>query len=308
MTEQVVAILCSDIHLSHRAPAARSAEPDWYAAMDRNLQQVWDLLDEHDREPPVICAGDVFDRWSTSPELVNFVLDKLPDLHAVPGQHDLPNHRLGDLGRSAFGTLMRTVQLTPIWFNKGTLEKVGGRHLAMSGFPFGSEWKDWSGCFSKESLRVAVVHKYVYMDGMEYPGVDPSGHVEVVREKLKGFDVVVSGDNHRAFISEGKPVIVNPGCLIPRRSEERWYKPCVGLLWSDGSVELKELDTSQDKWVGEQGVEVGQHVASAQLKEFLSGLKELSADQLDFRHAVHRYLADSSVDESVRKVMLEVVG
>ena len=34
---QVLAILCSDLHLQMKPPVARSAEPDWFAAMRRPL-------------------------------------------------------------------------------------------------------------------------------------------------------------------------------------------------------------------------------------------------------------------------------
>ena len=46
--KKVIAILCSDLHLSHVAPVARSAENNWYAAMARALQELRELAEEHD--------------------------------------------------------------------------------------------------------------------------------------------------------------------------------------------------------------------------------------------------------------------
>src|SRR5690606_2165772 len=57
--DKVRALLVADIHLSHRPPIARAAEPDWYAAMERQLFQLRYLSDHY--RAPVICAGDVFD-------------------------------------------------------------------------------------------------------------------------------------------------------------------------------------------------------------------------------------------------------
>ena len=37
---KVIAILSADWHLSHHPPVWRSAEPDWYAAMQRPLEEV----------------------------------------------------------------------------------------------------------------------------------------------------------------------------------------------------------------------------------------------------------------------------
>ena len=54
--------------------------------MQRSLEQIRDLQKEFDC--PVICAGDIFDKWNSPPELINFAYDNLPEIYAIPGQHD----------------------------------------------------------------------------------------------------------------------------------------------------------------------------------------------------------------------------
>ena len=100
----VIAVCCSDIHLSHRPPKLREAEPNWYAAQARVLSQVRAVVETH--KCPLIVAGDVFDEgWRAHkcpPELVNFAIRHLPVCYAVPGQHDLPHHRYADVDKSAY--------------------------------------------------------------------------------------------------------------------------------------------------------------------------------------------------------------
>jgi hypothetical protein len=57
-TDKVIAILCADLHLSHKPPIARSNEPCWYTAMKRQLNELSNLSQKW--EAPVLCAGDVF--------------------------------------------------------------------------------------------------------------------------------------------------------------------------------------------------------------------------------------------------------
>ena len=106
MKKKPVALVCSDIHLCHTRPTSRSAEPDWYEAMARRLHQVDEIASY--QQVPVLCAGDVFDRWNSPPELINFAIKNMPPMWAVPGQHDLPHHRLDEVHRS--GLWMRAYQ------------------------------------------------------------------------------------------------------------------------------------------------------------------------------------------------------
>lgn len=98
----VIAVLCSDIHLCHTCPPARSNEPNWYDAMARTLDELAGIASHY--YVPILCAGDVFDRWNSPPELINFAIKHLPPMHCIPGQHDLPNHSLEDIRRSAYST------------------------------------------------------------------------------------------------------------------------------------------------------------------------------------------------------------
>ena len=64
-TSDVIAILCSDVHLSDKPPVARSTEPNWMKAQEHVLVQVNDLAKTY--SCPVVCAGDIFDKWDSSP-------------------------------------------------------------------------------------------------------------------------------------------------------------------------------------------------------------------------------------------------
>ena len=103
MNTPVVAIACSDIHLTLTPPAARAKEPDWFAAMLRPLNELRHLAKIH--EVPIICGGDVFDTWRVPNELVNWAIQHLPEMYSIPGQHDLPFHQIDDIDKSAYRTL-----------------------------------------------------------------------------------------------------------------------------------------------------------------------------------------------------------
>lgn len=302
---KVIAIFCADLHLSHTPPVARSAEPDWYAAMARPLKELRELAERYGC--PVICAGDVFDRWNSPPELINFAMGELPEMYAIPGQHDLPHHNYDDIKRSAYWTLVIAgvvKEIDPIF----RTAIPGGAILY--GFPWGKEVEGLDEQLLKECpidvLRVAVIHAYCWLGKSGYPNSPKGSHLSRYGARLKGYDVAVFGDNHQGFVADYECMVFNCGCLIPRRQDEREYKPAVGLLLDDGSVQRHELDTSQDKWLDVEDDPVGTGSVEG-LDEFLDTLNELDVHCLDFREAVVRYLDENKPGKGTEKVLLEAM-
>ncbi len=84
MRKSVLAILCSDLHLSLKHPLIRIKEPDWMQAQKRVLLQITAIATKY--QAPVVFAGDLFDRWDSPAELITFALSYLPDpFYAIPG-------------------------------------------------------------------------------------------------------------------------------------------------------------------------------------------------------------------------------
>lgn len=318
---QVIAIVCSDIHLSHRPPVARSAEPDWYEAMARPLEELTQLSEHHDTS--VIIAGDIFDRWNSPPQLINFAINHLPrwyapKIYAIPGQHDLPNHRIEEAYRSAYMTLHHAGVIWDMGAGYGIIP--GGPEIAtygqlvMVGFPWGcslvaANEVDMVG--RSDDFMVAVVHDYIWMKGHGHKGADRTKLVSSAKryDLLKTYDAVVFGDNHSGFVHRqfDAPDIFNCGTFMRRRSDEINYQPQVGLLYEDGRIEPHYLDTSQDKFLKEPlAKELEQQ--EVDMSEFIEELSNLNLDSLDFRERLIRHMEHKGVDHNVRAAVLESIG
>jgi len=296
-----IAVLCADIHLSHNPPIARSDEPDWYEAMARSLRRVRELSDE--MNVPVLCAGDVFHKWNSPPELINFAIKELPKMCAVPGQHDLPQHRLDDIRRSAYWTLVEADVIQNI-----DNERVcGSKGFRVIGFPWGIDLHSVNQT-SDDVVWVALIHKFAWTklsDG--YVGAPVTDKVREHRRKLNGFDVAVFGDNHISFESGEDPFVFNCGCLIPRNINEMDQPSSVGILMSDGMVKREFIGSSEDVWVDTR--KENSEVAPARLVEFLDELGALENDSLDFREALERFMREEGrVSDGAKRVLLDVLG
>jgi len=302
----VLAVLCSDIHLSHKAPVARSAEPDWYAAQARVLNQVRSLCEGFDA--PCVIAGDIFDHWKAPPELINFAMGNLPrQVFAVPGQHDLPLHNYEDMQKSAYGVLVSAGRIKTIPPRVPRLLEG----MTLHGFPWGYPVKNIDRKRDPDVVSVAVIHSYIWTKGKSYPDAPKTSSATHWSRQLRGYDTAVFGDNHKGFwfmgeTGEWDPWVINCGTLMRRKADEITYKPQVALLLTSGAFRVIELDTSEDKFIDlDQALSLVEKTLD--MSDFIAELSTLGAKGLDFLEAIQRFVKDNKVDDRVRKIILESI-
>jgi DNA repair exonuclease SbcCD nuclease subunit len=262
------------------------------------------LKDKYDC--PVVCAGDVFDRWNSSPELINWALDSLPEMFAVPGQHDLPLHQYQDLERSAYATLVKADKITTL--PKGVGYKLCDSRIVLWGFPWGIDIpSDMSDQLDSDNVNIAVIHKYIWLLGHSYPNAPAEGKVSAQASSLKGFDIAVFGDNHKGFISEkAKRTIYNCGSFMRRKSDEIDYKPRVGLLTEDGDIIPYFLTSRKDdQYLTDLTTEKTSE--SQDMEAFIEGLGTLDSISFDFREIVQRYVNEKKPSKFVVQALLEAM-
>jgi DNA repair exonuclease SbcCD nuclease subunit len=310
MRKEVVAILTADLHLSLNAPIWRSAEPDWFAAMARPLKELRKL--QRKFECPVLCAGDIFDKWNSPPELINFAMDNLPKrMICVPGQHDLPLHNFDDIKKSAYWTLVQAGKISTI----DRFEHVlADGPLSLYGYPFGKEIQEApKEAELEKTIRVALAHEYVWIEGHNYTGAPSENRLGAHRLKkdnlgrFGGYNVLVYGDNHKGFQTNplGTTTAFNCGSLMRRNSDQVDYKPMVGLLYNDGSNEPYYLDISKDKYLG---VHEPMETDALNMKAFIQELEKLGDTDLDFTEAMTRYLKDNKINMAICNIILKAIG
>lgn len=299
---KVIAIACADLHLSQNAPAAREGEPDWFEAMKRPLVQLDCIAKQY--QCPILCAGDIFHHWRSSPELINFALQYLPEMYAIPGQHDLPFHQMDDLPKSAFQTLVLAGRVQLIDEKGMVFERPGGGCFGVYGYAWGEAILPVCRGGNK---RIALVHAYTYIKGCGYTDASQEQRLRQTGP-LSTYDTVIIGDNHipwDATLKSGTSVFNCGGFM--RRSSDDAHNPRVGLIHEDGSVSTHHLPTSSEHFtpMPHPAQEVTETLKD--LGEFVEQLKQLRSDSFDYRFAIESYLGRGTVTPSVRRYLLEAL-
>lgn len=304
MKAKPIAILCSDLHLGSLKPACR-AEEDWFAVQAEYLRQLKVAAEWH-KDLDIVCAGDIFDRWNPSPETINFALKNLPKrrMLCVPGQHDLPNHRLDQVHRSGYGVLVEAGCIHDI---SGTTHQRPGSKLVSHGFAWGQEITPPTRTNDDGCVHLAVIHKYCFTNkSTSYPGAPETNKLGAFKEALRGYDAAVFGDNHKGFLAKSSGIdVMNTGGFIRRKSDEMSYQPTIGLLHSDGSIESVCLDVSKDKFAA--GADKRDDEAPVDMKEFIRSVEGLGEHGLNFKETVENYLRDSNEEKAVKQIIIEAI-
>lgn len=300
--KEPIAILCSDLHLSLKAPACR-ADEDW---LEVQAHYLWWMKD-YARTLPIICAGDIFDRWNASPELIHFALQHLPDgMICIPGQHDLPNHSVQQMHRSGYGVLKQA----------GKIRDISGDYYSDGNFvAWGFGWDQEIVPFAKSRLdskqlqslpQVAVIHRYMWLGAeSRYQDAPEEASFAANKKPLTTYQAVVIGDNHCPWITDYPGTsVMNCGTFIRRKSDEIPYKVGIGVLLEDGSIMRKRLDTGQDKF-HENAKE--REATAFNMKDFIEGLEGLGEQGLDFRAAVKKHLLSEDLDKATKNIILQAL-
>ena len=297
---KIIAVLCSDLHLSLNPPRARKDE-SWFGAMYEVLKELKALAQTF--EVPIICAGDIFDKWNSLPELINFTIENLPEMICIPGQHDLPLHNHDDIHKSAYWTLVKSGKIHDLFSYEG--KSIGANNnLMLHGF----SWEQPVIPLKEKDpnyFHLAVVHEYISMVNHDFPGCPKESRVNAFTKKLKGYDAAVFGDNHKGFYAKaGNVHVLNCGGFMRRSSDQVDYKPRIGLLHESGKIGINYLDTSHYILEVTESKEVKEDI---ELEEFLEELKNLQNNSLDFIQAMKEAIKIKKPSAGVKKLLLEAM-
>lgn len=291
-------VYAADLHLGSKPPIARSGE-DWIEAQRRTLRQVSRLCEEHDC--PLVLGGDVFHKWAEPAEIINMALEWLDDVpdrltFGVAGNHDLKNHNLADIDKTALGTLIRANRMHLLEPNG----VVSIKQVRLHGFSWGVEPTPPKDPHSL-SLDIAVIHAYCFNKRTAHPGANPEESVLSWARRLKGYNLALMGDQHTTihYKTDGFELF-NPGSLMRRNADQKNHRPCVGLVMSDGTVDPVYLDCSKD--VLEEGTPQSKPDAP-DAGAFLNELESLGEIGIDFRASMDRWVAANPVSTRAKALI-----
>lgn len=297
---QASAILCADLHLRKDQPICRI--DNYWDAQDRKLNWLRELQKIHNK-CPILIAGDIFDNWkpkelSDGYGLVSWAIEHFPkNVIAIPGQHDLPNHNIDLISKSGYTALVKSGNIQNCSFIH-TIEEntLNEEYIKVSSFPFGSTLNSIKK-ESKKGINIALIHQLVTNDTKEV-FIKGATYYSEIFKKMKGYDLIVSGDNHKTFVQqyEGQ-LLVNPGSMMRMKANQIDHKPCV-FLWfaEDNTVEQCFFPIEED-------VITREHIEEKDnsIEEFTQMIKTSKKKIISFQENMKDYVNIHKINKEVEK-------
>lgn len=301
-----VAIFTSDWHIWSTAPVYRSAEADWLTAMLRPIKEI-KRFQKKNGNIPIFIAGDIFDYYNPPPAIINWLMKNLPsNCYAIPGQHDLQNHSLDLLNKTAFWTL---VQAHVIRY----LEPDTYHMVEHDGFIMQIYSKPWQvdvtapHKYGQSDCLIYIAHQYIYAgQKTHYKGAPQSASIDKQSDFLQEVDVAVFGDNHIPFKYTLKSTqILNCGTLMRRKVDERSYPVGFFVLYDDLSIERQAFNTDKDVFaVIEQDTQTTTDKSVVQ--RLIDNLNDIDSDNIDFEEELNRELQRSRCPQPVKDICKQI--
>ena len=290
---KVDAILTADWHMRDSFPTCRT--DDYFQTMLGKIKWVADLQAEYNC--PVLHAGDLFHTWKASPYLLAAVMNILPDqFYTVPGNHDLKNHNVELIDQTGLEVLSSARRVHV--FN--TCPVINEKNLNICGVPYGLN-------IPKEPNDVLMCHEMIYQQPEHWQKENGSQALSFLR-KHKGYDLIVTGHNHKPFTAEHEGrLLVNPGSLMRMTADQKDYKPCV-YLWNKENNTVKiEYIPIDPKAVETVYLEKTKE-RDERMESFIDRLQSSKEVGLSFEKNLENYLANNRVRSSVKDVINECIG
>jgi hypothetical protein len=237
MSKKPIAAFAADIHWMTRTPEYRRETCPFNEVIGAKLVKFAGYLRKHGI--PGFVAGDTFDisrsfnDWWTLRDVLREHFWPHVRLYVVPGQHDRFHHNAND----------RMTSLNALFDEAGpSMRNFSGStyELDKAVSVYGAGWGDVIPQPSHDTkLSVLVTHKTLWHNTPVFPGqTEGNVAVEAAKYKALGYDMVFSGDNHKAFdVTVGGVEFHNIGCFT--RSDVRYkeQQPRFCVLFDDMSVE-----------------------------------------------------------------------
>ncbi len=286
------AIITGDIHLREDIPECRV--DDFISEQTRKIKWLDSLQKKYNC--PILDAGDLFLKSKPSHFLTQWAIRNLPyKFHTIPGNHDLPSHNISLLNKSALGVLIAagavTVPKKPFALHDKTI---------VYPFPWGKELSPVS---EENKIRqIALCHVMTYTGVSPWPNChDP--HAKQLLRKMKGYNLVITGHNHKSFVVESRDrILVNPGSLMRTNANQIDFKPRV-YLWYAQENQVTPVYVPIKK-----GVISREHIDTKKSKdERINAFVEKLVDDLDisssFTKNMEEYFATHKTDLLIQQIV-----
>ncbi len=302
-------ILWSDVHIMEKNPVARL---DLYTEVIqwKKLLVVKELQKQFGC--PVLCGGDLFDKWKVSPELLSKTMKYLPkNLYTVYGQHELPEHNLSLAYKSATHTLetsghLKIVNPASTYFaaKEANSKSIKAPFHTVNGASWGEDLPT-SLVKNTQQRLIGVMHRFVWEE-KEVFSQDNTRAINILK-KYPMYDLILTGDNHKPFVVEYKGrLLVNPGSFFRITAGQINHRPRVYLYYAEPNTVYPYYIPINENAVSREHLEEKEE-RKQRVGAFIAGWDTDLGDSVNFEKNLKTFLEKNLMRREVKEIINKVI-
>jgi len=298
--------LCtSDWHIRSKNPRYRI--DDFFQTMMGKLNWMFELAKKEDCSA-ILHGGDFFDspdqKNSTKIEIAKLLLRYKIPIYAVAGQHDLIHRRFFNTALALFQTFggvnildgeLKTDTCIPCIDNSG--------HYNVN--LYGASWEEEIPTpEDSNAINILAIHKMIVKEKPLWDKQVGYTKAETFLNKHKGYNLIVSGDNHHSFThTTANQILINTGSLTRMTTSQRGHLPCVYIYNSETKkakqylIPTKSIDEVMDLETADEVKEKNEA-----LEAFMEGLSSDYDIELKFEDNLKNLMIENKTDNRIKKL------
>lgn len=303
-------IIClADIHFRESNPVNRI--DNYLDTLCGKLEQInnniaqLDFISKADEKIVVIIAGDIFHHFRCSDSLKARVINVFHQFYSfadeilvVAGQHDQRWHTQ-DLDNTPLGILIAS-QVVTLLNDRPFSIKEEVITYSFYGSSYGEEIPRIR---EVTDYNILAIHRMV-SDANYWNGNVEYTSCKSLLKEAKGYSLIISGDNHRAFNYQDR--ILNPGSVMRSSIDQKDHRPCY-FIFNNGKIEQIFFDVE----LFEKVMRLDEVAESKELdSKLMSFVDEINLDyefeELKFIDNV-RAAINKAENEEVKSILLECI-
>lgn len=293
------AILTADLHIREDVPICRT--DDFWQTQANKIK--WLARVQRKYNVPIIDSGDLFHKWKSSNYLARWMILNFPkEFITLNGNHDTPYHSLEQHEKSILGVVEAAEALQVL---SDQAYGWGGEEgeVLLHPFPWSSKLTAMDPKFKRDGVRnIAICHCMTYKGRNPWPGCKDPG-ASTLLQQMEGFDLVLTGHNHKTFTAEHEGrILVNPGSLTRQTTDQADHKPCIFLWYAEDNHVEQIFVPIEENVISREHLEKVEE-RDGRIDAFVSRLSGDFEISLSFRNNLEQFFATNRVRGRVKDLV-----
>jgi DNA repair exonuclease SbcCD nuclease subunit len=298
------ALLSADQHWREDKPVCRTDKfPDAFIPKAKLAKSI---CEKH--SIPMLIAGDISEYWKNYQSLIYVMLKEMPRFICIPGQHDLPRHNLELLPGSTLSVLeaakLATVIKEPgFCLNPKDCYETWPNDFIVYGYPYGT--KPQARRKRRGEVRsICMIHQLVTNKKDPFPNANAS-KAEDLLDNLTGYDLILSGDNHKQFtFSKNGRHLINPGSMVRQDADQINHQPKF-YLWYAEDNHFEPIDIPIDNTVVVRSHIEKQAEIDKRIDNYINSMDMDYEVKLDFRSNLETHIIQNNIKKEVSEFITQ---